>query len=239
MNAIEKLLHLQQLDREIDDIRAQAQVFPDRLTQARQEEEQARKNLESSHAQLETLEKEHKDANQTLELENQRLKKSLVRLKQLKTAYEFQALNREVENTKRSNTDLEELILKKMEEMESLKKTSAEQETTWQGLKEALTLIEQETQTKADEFGKVLSAKMDEQKKARQEVDKPILSRYTFIRQRKYADAVVAIRSGSCGGCFMNIPHQMMNEILKSREIVTCPNCSRLLYYMEPAAPAA
>jgi predicted nucleic acid-binding Zn-ribbon protein len=234
MNAIEKLLHLQRLDREIDDIRVEAQIFPDRLNKARQAEEQARKSVETSRTQMENIEKSRQEAATTLDLENQRLKKSAVKLKQLKTAYEFQALNREIENTKRSNGELEETILKKMEEIETLKNGLTELEASWDRLKSELAEIEQETAARSSEFKGVLASKMEEVEKARKEVDKLILARYNFIRGRRYSDAIVAIKDGSCGGCFMHLPHQMFNEILTHREIVSCPACARLLYYVDP-----
>ncbi|MFH1017871.1 MAG: C4-type zinc ribbon domain-containing protein [Pseudomonadota bacterium] len=238
MNSIEKLLHVQQLDRELDDIQAQAQIFPDRLTQVRQAEDQARRTLGATRVQLETLEKAHKDASETLDLETQRLKKSQVRIKQLKTAYEFQALNREIENTKRSNTELEELILQRMEELETLRKMLADQEAAWNHVKEELVEVECETKARLAEFESVLSAKREELTKARKDVEKAILSRYMFIRDRKYSDAVVAIRDGSCSGCYMQLPHQMLNEIRRSLEIASCPACSRLIFYVEPAPTA-
>ncbi|MGH7828550.1 MAG: C4-type zinc ribbon domain-containing protein [Candidatus Binatia bacterium] len=33
-----------------------------------------------------------------------------------------------------------------------------------------------------------------------------------------------------CQGCYMNIPPQLWNEILKNERLNLCPSCHRILY---------
>lgn len=227
--SLEKLLSLQALDSEIGEIERAASVFPARLKEAREAEQKARRAAEALRAQLETLEREHRDAAATLELENQRLKKSQGRVKQLKTAYEFQALNREIENTKRSNADLEESILKKLEEIEAVRKTLAAAEEALETVAGQLRVVEEEASAKEAEFKGVLSAKAEAQRAAKAGIDPQLLAKYQFI-QRRYRDALVQIIGGSCQGCHRAIPPQMHNTMLKTRAIESCPNCRRLMY---------
>jgi predicted nucleic acid-binding Zn-ribbon protein len=55
--------------------------------------------------------------------------------------------------------------------------------------------------------------------------------------------AVAEARNGSCTACFMTLRPQMMAEVRRGDEIITCDNCNRILYYVptESAqkAPAA
>src|SRR5580765_2265908 len=106
---VEKLLELQKIELEIDFIRSDAQVFPDRVAQARNAEKLAREAFEASKTKIEQSQKEVRDQEAIYEQETERLKKSQAKLKQLKTNFEFQALNREIENTKRSNDEMSDL----------------------------------------------------------------------------------------------------------------------------------
>jgi predicted nucleic acid-binding Zn-ribbon protein len=47
--------------------------------------------------------------------------------------------------------------------------------------------------------------------------------------------AVVEVTGGICQGCYMNIPPQLWNEIIRSEKINLCPSCQRILYY-KPSA---
>jgi predicted nucleic acid-binding Zn-ribbon protein len=41
---------------------------------------------------------------------------------------------------------------------------------------------------------------------------------------------VVGIEHGVCGGCHMRFPVQLMVACKAAKELVTCPNCGRILY---------
>jgi RNase P subunit RPR2 len=39
-------------------------------------------------------------------------------------------------------------------------------------------------------------------------------------------------RNGSCTACFMALRPQVMSEVRRGDEIITCENCNRILYYV-------
>src|SRR4029453_14637086 len=61
---------------------------------------------------------------------------------------------------------------------------------------------------------------------------KPISSLYKRISARiRDGVAVAEARNGSCTACFMALRPQVMAEVRRGAEIITCDNCSRILYY--------
>jgi predicted nucleic acid-binding Zn-ribbon protein len=44
--------------------------------------------------------------------------------------------------------------------------------------------------------------------------------------------AVAEARNRSCTACFMSLRPQVMAEIRRGEEIITCDNCGRILYYV-------
>lgn len=48
--------------------------------------------------------------------------------------------------------------------------------------------------------------------------------------KRRYPLAIAEVKNGFCFGCFQQLPTEMLT---KCEEIVTCPNCGRILYWRE------
>ena len=57
--------------------------------------------------------------------------------------------------------------------------------------------------------------------------------RYEMVLERRSGRAVVEVVGGACSGCHMQIPPQMVIEILSSGAIRVCPSCQRILYARE------
>jgi hypothetical protein len=49
---------------------------------------------------------------------------------------------------------------------------------------------------------------------------------------------VVNVVQGVCQGCFMSIPPQQYNMLLKGDKIFECPTCQRIIYH-QPVEEAA
>ena len=43
--------------------------------------------------------------------------------------------------------------------------------------------------------------------------------------------AIVPVINGVCQGCFMSIPPQQFNDILRGDKLLNCPTCQRILYH--------
>jgi predicted nucleic acid-binding Zn-ribbon protein len=67
-----------------------------------------------------------------------------------------------------------------------------------------------------------------------QEIDASLMSRYELIFSRRGGSAVVEVAAGICQGCYMNIPPQLWNEIIRSEKLNLCPSCQRILHYKAP-----
>ena len=52
-----------------------------------------------------------------------------------------------------------------------------------------------------------------------------------MLRTRRNGKAVVGVVNGICQGCFMSIPPQHFNDILKGDRMLNCPTCQRILFH--------
>jgi predicted nucleic acid-binding Zn-ribbon protein len=42
--------------------------------------------------------------------------------------------------------------------------------------------------------------------------------------------ALAKVVDFTCGSCYMDVPRQQVNEILRGKQMVCCKSCSRILY---------
>lgn len=64
-----------------------------------------------------------------------------------------------------------------------------------------------------------------------EKVDAPTLARYQHLLDRKGDNVVVGVKGAICGGCHMKLPTQTVVTAKAQADIVTCINCSRILFW--------
>ena len=88
-----------------------------------------------------------------------------------------------------------------------------------------------------DEDSGTIGERLASARKERDEVfanlPKPLSGMYTRIKTRiRDGVAVAEARNRSCSACFMSLRPQVMAEIRRGEEVLTCDNCGRILYYV-------
>ena len=62
-------------------------------------------------------------------------------------------------------------------------------------------------------------------------VGEPARGRYERLLRNKGESVVVGVQHAVCGGCHMRLPPQLIVSCQAVKELITCPNCGRILYY--------
>jgi predicted nucleic acid-binding Zn-ribbon protein len=228
---IEKLLILQDRDRRILRIREElARVQPER--------DAFQGNAASTQASLETVKAKSKQVEsdrKRLELEvdskKQQIERYALQQFQTKKNEEYRALAHQIDACKASIAELEDGQLELMEQAETLQKQTIaasrqaeEARKTAEGQLRELSAREQKL---LDE----LKALEENRNQLTNGVDERALRHYERLLRNKGDSVVVGIQHGVCGGCHMRFPVQLMVSCQAAKEMVTCPNCGRILYY--------
>ena len=98
----------------------------------------------------------------------------------------------------------EEKILVKMLDEDNFKKKMLEKQNE---VKEAEMVLEnkKECDVELDKFQLELNAKLNEREVLSQSIDRKLLEVYDRIRKGKSGIAIVKIKDGTCGACYMTI----------------------------------
>lgn len=142
---------------------------------------------------------------------------------------EMEALRTKIENQRRRISEMEDEALLLMEEIE----------TTEQRLEEAVAELANREDKFAANCGEI-DSKLDrtreeithlEHARADIAVAMPAhtLTRYEHLHA-KFDDPVVPFADGSCSGCKLTVSVIMIERVRSDLEIVSCENCSRILY---------
>ena len=182
---------------------------------------------------VDELEKERRQKEKDIEAEREKARKSQAKLHEVKTNKEYQALLKEIEAGKGVNDKTEEEVLLLMEKIEELKK-DLEGASKELKKKEAEAAAER---IKLDGELRSVDAVVADLKKTRdtllQMVDEELRTTYGTLLERREGLAVVNVKNGVCLGCFMNIPPQLFIEATKNRQMILCPSCNRIFYFID------
>lgn len=233
---IEILASLQNVDREIREKSAAKGAL---LTEIQKREgEIGAKSTEMALLRAEWLEKDklRQEKEQLLQEESKKATEKRMRMSRIKNIKELQALQREIDQIKLGNAQLEEELIKLLEEAEVCA-------TSLKAKEEELKKLQDEWKEKRGELEAQVAGieqAVAEASAVRQAIatrlNGELIERYELIFSRRGGMAVVTVSEGICQGCYMNIPPQLWNEIIRSEKLILCPSCHRILY-SKPTVP--
>ncbi len=158
-----------------------------------------------------------------------------MRMNHVKSVKELQALQREIAQIKESNAILEEELLEVMTDLD-------EQEDALKRKEEELTGLEMAWHDRkgpleaeiAEIEGKIASTRTVRDETASR-LDGDLMGKYELLFDRRGGTAVVSVSTAICRACYMNIPPQLWNDVLRNERVNLCPSCQRILFYNPPA----
>lgn len=231
LEAIEKLLILQDRDRrilhtraELDSIGPQRQVLQGKISTSQADWEAAKlrgNQVESDRKKLELEVGTKKELIERYSLQQFQTKKN----------DEYRALAHEIELCRRAIHKIEDEELELMEcaetaEKEALKAKAAMNQAK-KDIEGQIVDLNDREQSLKNELAE-LESNRDQLSAA---VDGGLLARYERLLRHKGEKVVVGIDHGVCGGCHMKLPVQLIVSCQGQQDIVSCSNCGRILYY--------
>ncbi len=231
LETIEKLLILQDRDQKLRRIKGElAHIEPERqMLKAKAETAQA--ELESAKARVKEVESSRKSLELEVETRKQMISRYANQQFQTRKNEEYRALAHEIEACKAEIFKIEDQEIELMEQTEATQKEIVQ-----------LTRAANETRKLVDEHLAQLGARETNLKKElaeleanREELARAVgeseRARYERLVRSKGENVVVGVQHGVCGGCHMRVPPQLLVMCQAEKDVLTCSNCGRILYY--------
>lgn len=239
LEAIEKLLVLQDRDRNLLRIQADlASIVPQR-ERALSRANASQQALDTAKLQAKQIESDKKKLELDVEAQKERISKYSLQQFQTKKNEEYRALAHEIETCKGNISKLEDQILELMEQADAVAKEVAANTKAAAGAKKDVDAEVAELGKREENFKAKLAELQANRAELAAAVEEGALARYERLLRSKGENVIVGIQHSACGGCHMRLPTQVMVACQSQSEINSCPHCGRILYFTRDMELAA
>jgi predicted nucleic acid-binding Zn-ribbon protein len=232
------VIELQQTDQRISDLSAQIDALPSQIEALQAQLNDFIQAHEDRKRRLGANQKERRELEADIQEIRGKISKHKDQLYQVKTNEQYRAMLKEIEGEEGNIRKIEDRILEKMMEAEGLDKQ----------IREAAARLEGEKARVAAEKARLESlrgadvAERERMAARRKELaavlSETVLEQYERLRQWRGV-AVAEVRDGCCTACNVRLRPQAYNDLRSGDALVTCENCSRVLFWVEQPIAAS
>lgn len=230
---LEQLIALQKNDTSIRRLQTELDAIPERRAEIEKEFDQRAFEFKAIETQRDAARDARLGFEREMAEQRTRAEKAERDLMSSTNAKAYEAAIREADAARKHISELETKMLEQMESFEQAEKTLGEREPEVARLRaehdEKLIAFGEQTERQNEE----LAARRAERERLIAQLPPAMRSLYNRISTRiRDGVAVAEARKSSCSACFMSLRPEVMTKIRRGEEIITCDNCSRILYYI-------
>ncbi len=231
---LESLQELQALDHRIAELTREISYLPRHIAEIESKLESHRKRLETDRASLAANQKERKRLEDDIKIFEEKMGRLRDQMHEAKTNEQYRAFQHEIEFAQAEIRKLEDRILDRMSEAETLEKNV---KTAEAALKEEMAEVEREKKvTRERTDADRAELKENERKRAATAsgVAPATLQDYERIRKHRGGIAIAQVRDGRCMACNVILRLHFYQQVRNNDDVLTCEACGRILYYTPP-----
>jgi hypothetical protein len=237
---LEKLIELQKTDTNIRKLKKAIDTAEARRASIGQEFEQHASSIREIQQKRDTAQAKRAELEKQIAENKTYLERASRNLKTATDQKQYETAMRETDTLQKQIATLETQVLERMTESEEVEKVLAERS-------EEINSLDSNQKSALKEFDKEVAANQKEfeiETKKRHDVfitlPAQMASIYNRLAQRsRDGIAVAEVINGSCSACFMKLRPQMQLELKTTDRIMTCENCTRILYIAPQAESKA
>ena len=232
------LIKIQECDSQLVKLSGKKKLLPESIEKLDREFSMFEDNIKKNKVSHDEIKARRTENENKIKKINENIVKTKERMLEVKNNKEYQAMLKEIETAESSRNQVESEIITLLEELDKLAVlVKKDEEILQQGRQK----YEQDKKALEDDLNAVDSdVTAWEQKRValQQNVSAELISRYERIKKRNKGIGVTFVWKAVCNGCHMNIPPQLYNEVQRSEELFSCPNCNRIIYFQDMGKPA-
>jgi predicted nucleic acid-binding Zn-ribbon protein len=239
---LSQLIALQNADQNIRQLQAEIESIPERRAEIEKEFDQRAFEIRALQERRDGAFHERARLEKEIFDQKQRAERGDRNLMSAKKQDEYTAAIREADAARKQISAFETQELEQMEisdqaekelkeRSEEVEKLSADMEARFKVFDEQTSVLQQQ-----------LEAARQERERLMNELPKATSAMYKRIAARiRDGVAMAEARNGACMACYMALRPQIMADVRRGQEVITCDNCNRILYFApdKAAQPAA
>jgi uncharacterized protein len=230
---LQHLIALQNLDASIRKLQVQIEATPLRRAEIEKEFDQRASEIRAVETRRDDARHERARLEKEVAEQRTRAERADRNLMSSKKPDEYTAAIREADAARKQMSAFETQILEQMEIFEqaeaSLTERAAEVASLNSDREARLAQFDQETQVQT----KQLETERAEREREFAALPKAMSALYNRISARiRNGVAMAEARNGACAACFMALRPQIMAQVRRGDEVITCDNCNRILFYV-------
>jgi uncharacterized protein len=230
-----QLLELQEIDKELKALEEAKDKYPAEIAERQEEIGQATETLRMQEEELEECEKSHRTLERELETARESLVQHEARFTEVTNNREYDALQLEIDSNKTKISECETQILQRIERAEELKSAIDAEKEEVDGVREEKQARIDELQEKLNTLQDQVSGVEEKRRNSGETIPRRLFTIYE--RSRKPPGMrLAAVRKGSCGVCFRQLPPQARSNVRRSEELLYCEHCGAIQVWDEESS---
>ena len=234
MQGIQALLELSRVDVQIAELEDEKRGLPAARAALVAEREKAQTAVEAAQAALVAAEHEQRRHEAAVADREALVVKLEGQQHQIKTNEAYKVLLHEIDQARAAISDAETKILEAMEGIEATRAGLERSRAAAKGIEERTAHQERMIAEREKSLDQSLGNLRRDREGLIGGVDAALLARYDRIASRRRPAVAMAVK-GSCMGCHVSLPPQMLLERRRGAGLHTCGNCQRILVLAEHA----
>ena len=228
---IEQLVVLQKVDSEMITLERILEEAPKQLQSLQEKRQYLEQQQAVIQEKIDVLMEQKGRIEGEIENDAQKVKKSKNKLMMVENTKEYHAMMREMDTMEKMNRMREEERSNLLADLSDLEGRKEALQKDIDALSETISSQQANLDQELSEKRTRLAELDKDKKKASEAVPAPILTRYNFIRDRIPNPVIVPVSEGVCKGCHVVIPPQTFIDLQKGEQILSCPNCLRIIFW--------
>ena len=230
---IKKLKELQLVFTRKIEIDTKMDELPNNLATKRELLHRIQKNWSQNNERYSQIEKELTTARNELHEAEQMRERSEMRMGEISTQREYETLEKEIRAISEREIKVKDFIAQLEHELEQHKERVEREKELIKVQEEELKNEEQQVKKDTQHYQEMLEKLSRDERKITSFFDEEFLYKFQRIIKSLEGEGVVPLVNNVCSGCHMILPQSFANIVRQNQEILFCPYCSKVLYYVE------
>ncbi len=225
------IISLQECDSQLVRLSGKKIKLPEKIKKMDADFQAYRETVEVNKRRYDELKAQRAESEGKIKKLHDGMVKTKERLLEVKNNKEYQAMLKENETAEKTRGEIETQIIALMDEMDKLSVLVKKDEET---LMQAQIQHDEEKKIIEDDLSAIdadTTSLTEKREGLQKNISADLLAQYERVKKRNNGVGVISVWKAVCNGCQMKIPPQLYNELQRSDDMFSCPNCNRIIYF--------